>query len=107
MDSALPDNGQAAPPGEQAAPASTMTPDAPAPSEAEEALSVTARIGDVAYVTTLARPTRGWRAVEAIFANDPRLIQIVIVRPSQAGGSYLIRRDEQVGVPPPGRRGRR
>jgi hypothetical protein len=102
MDSALPYNGQAAAPGEQAAPASTMTPDAPAPSDAEEALSVTARIGDVAYVTTLARPTRGWRAVEAIFADDPRLTQIVVIRPSQIGGSYPIRRDERSGAPPPG-----
>ncbi|MBB3695272.1 hypothetical protein [Sphingomonas sp. BK580] len=95
MDSALPWNDQATPVGEQAALASTMIPNAPAPSDAGERFNVTARIGDVAYVTSLAQPTRGWRAVEAIFANDPQLTQIVVIRPSQIGGSYLIRRDER------------
>ncbi|TCP33718.1 hypothetical protein [Sphingomonas sp. BK235] len=103
MDSALPHTGRAAPLGEQAASASTSTPAAalPVPSDAAEGLSVTAQIGDVAYVTTLERPTRFWRVVDAIFASDPRLTQIVVVRPSQIGGSYLIRREERVGAPPP------
>jgi hypothetical protein len=50
------------------------------------------RVGNVAFDATLARKTPGMKQIRGFFASDFKPDMVIIVRPTQAGGSYAITR---------------
>ncbi|MDV3457203.1 hypothetical protein RZN05_09435 [Sphingomonas sp. HF-S4] len=50
------------------------------------------RVGNVAFDATLARKTSGMKQIRGFFASDFQPDIVIIVRPTEAGGSYAITR---------------